>query len=84
MNKTGNKGQVNSVIETCKGLDDSKLDELLPAHAVAKLREDVMMVKELCPQFDLELYLAGALTPVFSAVPLIISGLRKFWKACII
>lgn len=41
MNKTGNKGQVNSVIETCKGLDDSKLDELLPAHAVAKLREDV-------------------------------------------
>lgn len=65
MNKTGNKGQVNSVIETCKGLDDSKLDELLPAHAVAKLREDVMMVKELCPQFDLELYLSGALTPVF-------------------
>ena len=65
MNKTGNKGQVNSVIETCKGLDDSKLDKLLPAHAVAKLREDVMMVKELCPQFDLELYLAGALTPVF-------------------
>ena len=65
MNKTGNKGQLNSVIETCKGLDDPKLDELLPEHAVSKLREDVMMVKELCPAFDLELYLAGALTPVF-------------------
>lgn len=65
MNKNGNKGQVNSIIETCKGLDDPKLDDLLPAHAVNKLREDVMMVKELCPAFDLELYLAGALTPVF-------------------
>lgn len=65
MNKTGKKSLINSTIETCKGLDDEKLDELLPAHAVNKLREDVMMVRELCPAFDLELYLAGALTPVF-------------------
>lgn len=65
MNKTGKKSLINSTIETCKGLDDEKLDELLPAHAVEKLREDVMMVRELCPAFDLELYLAGALTPVF-------------------
>lgn len=65
MNKTGDKSQKNSVIETCRGLDDPKLDNLLPAHAVAKLREDVEMVRELCPKFDLELYLAGALTPVF-------------------
>lgn len=65
MNKTGDKSQINAVIETCKGLDDPKLDALLPAHAVKKLREDVQMVKELCPKFDLDLYLAGALTPVF-------------------
>lgn len=65
MNKTGDKSQINSTIETCRGLDDEKLDRLLPAHAVAKLREDVTMVRELCPAFDLELYLAGALTPVF-------------------
>lgn len=65
MNKTGNKGQINATIETCQGLDDEKLDKLLPAHAVAKLREDVTMVRELCPVFDKELYLAGALTPVF-------------------
>ena len=65
MNKTGNKGLINATIETCKGLDDAKLDALLPAHAVAKLREDVTMVRELCPAFDKELYLAGALTPVF-------------------
>lgn len=65
MNKTGNKSLINSTIETCQGLDDPKLDELLPVHAVEKLREDVMMVRELCPAFDLELYLAGAMTPVF-------------------
>ena len=65
MNKTGDKSHVNDIIETCKGLDDEKLDKLLPAHAVQKLREDVEMVKELCPKFDLDLYLAGALTPVF-------------------
>ena len=65
MSKTGDKSTVNSVIETCSGLDDPKLDELLPAHQVAKLREDVMMIEELCPKFDLEAYLAGTLTPVF-------------------
>ena len=65
MNKTGNKGQINATIETCQGLYDEKLDKLLPEYAVTKLREDVTMVRELCPAFDKELYLAGALTPVF-------------------
>ncbi len=65
MNKTGNKGQINVTIETCQGLYDEKLDKLLPEYAVTKLREDVTMVRELCPAFDKELYLAGALTPVF-------------------
>ena len=50
---------------TCKGLDDPKLDELLPPNAVAKLREDVAMVRELCPKFDLEAYRMGYQTPVF-------------------
>lgn len=49
----------------CDGLDDPKLDELLPDYALAKLREDVEMVRELCPPFDLEAYLEGTLTPVF-------------------
>jgi peptide chain release factor 3 len=48
-----------------RGLDDPKLDELLPASAVAKLREDVAMVRELCPKFDHEMYLEGHQTPVF-------------------
>ncbi len=85
MNKNGDKSQVNSVIETCKGLDDPKLDTLLPAHAVSKLREDVEMVRELCPKFDLNEYLNGSLTPVFFGSAInnfgvleILQGLHKF------
>ncbi len=85
MNKTGDKSQINSTIETIKGLDDARLDELLPAHAAQKLREDVEMIKELCPDFDLDLYLAGALTPVFFGsavnnfgVQEVLGGLQNF------
>ena len=77
MNKTGDKSQINATIETCEGLDDEKLDRLLPAHAVAKLREDVMMVKELCPEFNLDSYLAGVQTPVFFGSAINNFGVRE-------
>ncbi len=61
------RGKGDSLSEgiKCEGLDDPKLDELLPDYAVEKLREDVEMVRELCPAFDLQQYLDGTLTPVF-------------------
>lgn len=59
------KGSLRSDGVKCEGLDDPKLDELLPDYAVAKLREDVEMVRVLCPVFDAEAYLAGNLTPVY-------------------
>ena len=77
MNKNGDKSQINATIETCQGLDDARLDQLLPAHAVAKLREDVEMVRELCPAFDINLYLAGALTPVFFGSAINNFGVRE-------
>ncbi|MDE1901612.1 MAG: peptide chain release factor 3 [Alphaproteobacteria bacterium] len=49
----------------CDGLSDPKLDELLGAEAAAKLREDVDMVRGLCPPFDAESYRAGHMTPVY-------------------
>ena len=42
-----------SAASTCRARR-SALDELLPADAVAKLREDVEMARGLCPPFDLE------------------------------
>ncbi len=77
MNKTGNKGQINDIIETCSGLDDEKIDRLLPAHMVDKLREDVTMLKELCPAFDQEAYLSGSMTPVFFGSAINNFGVRE-------
>lgn len=51
--------------EPCKGLDDPKLDQLLPDYAVKKLREDVDMVRGLCKPLDRKAYLEGTMTPVF-------------------
>lgn len=47
------------------GLDDPKLDTLLPADQLSKLREDVDMVRGLCKPFDRAAYLEGHMTPVF-------------------
>ncbi len=59
------KGEYAEEGVVCQGLDDPQLDALLPEHAAAKLREDVPMVRGLCPPFDLEAYRTGHLTPVY-------------------
>ncbi len=50
---------------TCRGLDDPKLDELLPPDKVETLREEVEMARGLCPEFKHQSYLEGHMTPVF-------------------
>lgn len=59
------KGQTVGEGVKVSGLDDPKLDELLPAHAVAKLRDDIEMARGLCPAFDIDAYREGLMTPVF-------------------
>lgn len=59
------KGDVMTSGVQCTGLDDPKLEALLPADALAKLRADIDMVRALCKPFDREAYLAGHMTPVF-------------------
>ena len=49
----------------CDGLDDPKLNDLLPEDALATLREEVEMVRALCPAFDMQAFLEGTMTPVF-------------------
>lgn len=69
----------------CSGLDDPKLDKLLPAEQVAKLREEVEMVRGVFPAFDHDSYLAGHMSPVFFGsavnnfgVRELLEGLAKF------
>ncbi|MDP6707813.1 MAG: peptide chain release factor 3, partial [Alphaproteobacteria bacterium] len=50
---------------TCQGLDDPSLDEALPAALASQLREEVEMARGLCPEFSLQSYREGHMTPVF-------------------
>lgn len=47
------------------GLDDPKLAEFLNEIELTKLREDIEMVRGLCPEFDEQAFLEGTMTPVF-------------------
>ncbi len=62
--------------EVCRGLDDPKIDQLLPADAAARLREEVDMVRGLCPPFDVRSYREGHLTPVYFGSALNNFGVR--------
>jgi peptide chain release factor 3 len=61
----------------CHGIDDPKIDQLIPADQAAKLREDVAMVRELCPPFDMDTYREGHQTPVFFGSAINNFGVRE-------
>ncbi len=71
------KGDMPPEGEQCNGLDDPKLDELLPEDAVKQLREEVEMVRGLCPEFDLQSYQEGHLTPVYFGSAINNFGVRE-------
>lgn len=64
MNRKGFAAKVDEGIK-CTGLDDPQLAEHLPEDALAKLRDDVQMVRALCKPFDEQAYREGHMTPVF-------------------
>lgn len=61
----------------CTGLDDPKIDEIIGADYAAQLREQVHLVREVCPPFDLQSYLEGHLTPVFFGSAINNFGVRE-------
>jgi peptide chain release factor 3 len=61
----------------CQGLTDPKLETLLPPDALETLREEVNMVRGLCPPFKLQSYLEGHMTPVFFGSALNNFGVRE-------
>ena len=71
------KGELPSEGESCDGIDDPKLDQLLEPDEAATLREEVAMVRELCPVFDRQAYLDGTMTPVFFGSALNNFGVRE-------
>jgi peptide chain release factor 3 len=71
-----NKETVSEGIR-CRGLDDPLLEQLLPANALETLREEVGMVRGLCPEFKRQSYLEGHMTPVFFGSALNNFGVRE-------
>jgi peptide chain release factor 3 len=79
------KGKMPDVGEPCSGgLDDPKLDELLPDYAVAKLREDVEMARGLCPPLDIEEYVGGHMTPVYFGSAVNTFGVRELLDGLVV
>ena len=84
------KGHASGKIEeadgketVCSGVDDPRLDQLLPEHAVAKLREDVPMATGLCPPLDIDAYREGSLSPVFFGSAINNFGVRELLKGLV-
>jgi peptide chain release factor 3 len=73
----GAKQGLPEVGEACEGLDDPKLETLLPAHALATLREEVEMARGLCKPFNRQAYLEGHLTPVYFGSAINNFGVRE-------
>ena len=79
------KGDALTEAIECSGLDDPKIDELLSVEEASKLREEVEMVRGVFPEFDLDSFLKGGMTPVFFGsavnnfgVRELLGGLAKF------
>ncbi|HEY3499550.1 MAG TPA: peptide chain release factor 3, partial [Polyangiaceae bacterium] len=63
--------------EECRGIDDPKIDQLLPEDRAKTLREEVAMARGLCPPWDLQRYREGHLTPVFFGSAITSFGVRE-------
>ncbi len=66
------RGERSPIIE-CSGVDDPRLAEALPEDLLAKLKEDTELVAAGYPEFDLDSYRGGHMTPVFFG-----SAMRNF------
>ncbi|MBI2235440.1 MAG: peptide chain release factor 3 [Magnetospirillum sp.] len=61
-------------------LDSPLLDRAVGAAAADRLREEIELVRGACPEFELESYLAGHLTPVYFGSALKTFGVRELLR----
>ncbi len=83
MEKGENKSLLPPVGETINGINDSRLDDLIPSDLLSSLREGVEMIRGLCPAFDRNAYLEGTMTPVFFGSAVNNFGVRELLDALV-
>ena len=61
------RAEKNIVARTSKieGLDDPKINQIVPQALFEKLQQEIEMVKELLPKFDSDNFLKGYLSPIW-------------------
>ncbi|MEM6796739.1 MAG: peptide chain release factor 3 [Acidobacteriota bacterium] len=69
--------------EVMTGLDDPRLEEFLDPSEVATLREEVEMARGLCPDFDMQSYREGNMTPVYFGSALNSFGVKTLLDALV-
>ncbi len=77
----GKSGETITETIECKGVDDPRLDDLIPDKELAQFREEVAMVRAACKPFNLEAYREGHLTPVFFGSAVNNFGVRELLEA---
>ncbi|MBV7435170.1 peptide chain release factor 3 [Cardiobacteriaceae bacterium TAE3-ERU3] len=70
------KGSLVNVGEEVDGLDNPRLDELLP-DMIDEFRDEVELIREASNSFDRDAYLRGELTPVFFGSAIGNFGIRE-------
>jgi len=65
---------------TMSGIHDAKLSEYVSEDQLAQFREEVEMVRAMCPAYDEKEFLAGSQTPVFYGSALNNFGVRELLK----
>jgi len=63
-----------------EGLDDPRLDALVPADLLARLREEVEMARGLLPAFDRRAVLEGHMTPIWFGSAINSFGVQELLK----
>ncbi len=82
-NATGALDYDPDTVAQCKGVNDPALDAALPADAVATLRDQLPMARELCQPLDVEAYREGNLTPVFFGSAINNFGVRELLEGLV-
>lgn len=62
------------------GLDDPRLADLIGAEALARLKEEIEMARELLPEFDRARFLEGSLTPIWFGSAINSFGVRELMQ----
>ena len=63
-----------------EGLEDARLDDLIPADLLATLREEVEMARALLPRFDLQSFREGNMTPIWFGSAINSFGVRELMQ----